>query len=324
MDLILKSIKTAGRILVAAHKDPDGDAVGSLLAMGLACARLGKQTTLYNESPIPAVYQFLPRVELIQRRLESPEAYDAAVILDCGDLARAGERWPDIARVPVIINVDHHISNTGFGHLRLIDGQACATAEIVFRLVRALGVALDREIATCIYTGILTDTGSFRFANTNSAAFEISREMTELGVDPYEVARHVFGSYSLGRIKLLNLALNSIEISPNGRLSLMIVTQSMLAETHTQQEDVDGLINYARRIQAVRVAALIQEQTNGCVAPDGRTGFHVSLRSDGTVNVAELAGAFGGGGHHNAAGFQIESTLPDIKSSLLDWSEQMA
>jgi phosphoesterase RecJ-like protein len=148
--------------------------------------------------------------------------------------------------------------------------------------------------------------------------------MTELGVDPYEVARHVFGSYSLGRIKLLNLALNSIEISPNGRLSLMTVTQSMLAETHTQQEDVDGLINYARRIQAVRVAALIQEQTNGSVTPDGRTRLHVSLRSDGTVNVAELAGAFGGGGHHSAAGFQIESTLPDIKSSLLDWSEQMA
>lgn len=324
MDLILQSIKTADRILVAAHKDPDGDAVGSLLAMGLACIRLGKQTTLYNESPIPAVYQFLPCVELIQRRLESPEAYDAAVILDCGDLARAGERWPDIGRVPVIINVDHHISNTGFGRLQLIDGQACATAEIVFRLIRALGVPLDREIATCIYTGILTDTGSFRFANTNSAAFEISREMTELGVDPYEVARHVFGSYSLGRIKLLNLALNSIEISPNGRLSLMTVTQSMLAETHTQQEDVDGLINYARRIQAVRVAALIQEQTNGSVTPDGRTRFHVSLRSDGTVNVAELAGAFGGGGHHSAAGFQIESTLPDIKSSLLDWSEQMA
>jgi phosphoesterase RecJ-like protein len=185
-------------------------------------------------------------------------------------------------------------------------------------------VPLDREIATCIYTGILTDTGSFRFANTNAAAFAIGREMTELGVDPYEVAQHVFGSYSLGRIKLLNLALNSIEISPNGRLSLMTVTRRMLAETQTQPEDADGLINYARRIEAVRVAALIQEQTNGCAAPDGRTRFHVSLRSDGSVDVAQLAGAFGGGGHHSAAGFQVESTLPDIKSSLIDWSEQMA
>jgi phosphoesterase RecJ-like protein len=323
MDPIIQRIKTASRILVASHRDPDGDAVGSLLAMGLASIRLGKQTTLFNESPIPAVYQFLPCVGRIQHRLETPESYDAAVVLDCGDLPRIGESWELVSRVPVIINIDHHISNTGFGHFQWIDGQACATAEIVFRLIRALAVPLDREMGTCIYTGILTDTGSFRFSNTNAAAFDISREMTELGVDPYEVAQHVFGSYSLGRIKLLNLALNSIEISHNGRLSLMTVTRCMLEETHTQQEDVDGLINYARRIEDVRVAALIQEQANGCITSDGPTRFHVSLRSDGTVDVAALAGAFGGGGHRNAAGFQIETTLPDIKSSLLAWSEQM-
>jgi phosphoesterase RecJ-like protein len=323
MEPILQSIKAAGRLLVASHKDPDGDAVGSLLAMGLALLRLGKQTTLYNASPIPAVYQFLPAVGRIQRGLDAPENYDAAVILDCGDLSRVGEDWPLVSRVPVIINIDHHVSNTGFGTLQLIDGHACATAELVARLIRALAVPLDREMATCIYTGILTDTGSFRFSNTNSAAFAISREMMEFGVDPYGVAQHVFGSYSLGRIKLLNLALNSIEISGNGRLSLMTVTRRMLAETQTQQEDVDGLINYARRIEDVRVAALIQEQTNGLATPDGRARFHVSLRSDGSVDVAALAGAFGGGGHHSAAGFQIEATLPDIKSSLMAWSERI-
>jgi phosphoesterase RecJ-like protein len=142
-------------------------------------------------------------------------------------------------------------------------------------------------------------------------------------VDPYNVAQHVFGSYSLGRIKLLNLALNSIEISRNGKLSLMTVTRRMLEDTRTQQEDVDGLINYARRIEAVRVAALIQEQANGRATLEGRVRFHVSLRSDGTVDVAALAGAFGGGGHHSAAGFQIEATLTDIKSSLLAWSERI-
>ena len=323
MDPIVQSLRTAQRILVTSHRDPDGDAVGSLLAMGLALDRLGKQTTLYNESPIPAVYQFLPWVGRIERRLGPPEAYDAAVVLDCGDLSRVGESGSAVGRVPVVVNIDHHISNTGFGHFQWIDGQACATAEIVARLIRALDVPLDREMATCIYTGILTDTGSFRFSNTNSAAFAISREMMDLGVDPYDVARHVFGSYSLGRIKLLNLALNSIEISRNGRLSLMTVTRRMLAETQTQQEDVDGLINYARRIEAVRVAALIQEQANGRTTPDGRARFHVSLRSDGTVDVAALAGAFGGGGHHSAAGFQIEATLPDIKTSLLAWSERI-
>jgi phosphoesterase RecJ-like protein len=228
-----------------------------------------------------------------------------------------------VSRIPVVLNIDHHVSNTGFGSHRLIEGTACATAEIVYRLIRRMGVCIDRDIATCIYTGILTDTGSFRFANTNAASFAISREMTELGVEPHEVARHVYGSYSLGRIKLLNLALNSIEISPNGKLSLMTVTRGMMEETQTQAEDADGLINYARRIEDVRVAALIQEQVNGR-SPAGAPGrFHVSLRSDGSVDVAALAGTYGGGGHRGAAGFQIESTLADIKSRLMDWAERM-
>ena len=222
MDRILQIIKRAGHLLVTSHADPDGDAVGSLLALGLALTKIGKQTSLYNASAIPAVYQFLPGVDGISRRLLAPETYDAAVVLDCGDISRIGEMWPAVARVGVVINIDHHVSNTGFGHHQLIDAAACATAEIVYRLIRALGVELDREIATALYTGILTDTGSFRFSNTNAAAFAIGREMTELGVEPYRVAQHVFGSYSLGRIKLLNLALNSIEISRNGKLSIMI------------------------------------------------------------------------------------------------------
>jgi len=324
MNPIIQTIKTAERILVTTHADPDGDAVGSLLAMGLALEQLGKQTMLYNESPIPAVYQFLPAVGRIGRRLDAVAVYDAAVVLDCGDLPRiGGAGCTVVSRAASVINIDHHVSNTGFGSHRLIDGRACATAEIVYRLILALGVSLDKDIATCIYTGILTDTGSFRFSNTNASAFAISREMMEAGVDPFEVAQHVFGSYSLGRIKLLNLALNSIEISPNGKLSLMTVTRGMLEETRTQQEDVDGLINYARRIEDVRVAALIQEQINGQATAADRVRLHVSLRSDGSVDVAAIAGAFGGGGHHSAAGFQIESTLANIKSELLAWAERV-
>ena len=189
-------------------------------------------------------------------------------------------------------------------------------------MVTEFGAAIDRQIATCIYTGILTDTGSFRFSNTNQAAFAIAREMAELGVDPYAVAQHVFGTYSLGRIKLLNLALNSIEISGNGKLSIMTVTKHMLDSTGTQPEDVDGLINYARRIRDVRVAALIQEPKNGICQPKDRRKFHVSLRSDGSVDVAAIASSFGGGGHFSAAGFQIETTLFDLKSEIITLSEQ--
>lgn len=323
MDPIIQRIKAAGRLLVASHAEPDGDAVGSLLALGLALEKMGKRTTLFNASAIPAVYQFLPGVARITCRIPSPEECDAAVILDCGDLTRIGPDWPEVARMAVIINIDHHITNTRFGHVQLIDGDACATAEIVHRLIPLLGVEFDQDIATAVYTGILTDTGSFRFSNTNAAAFAISREMTERGVDPYHVARHVFGSYSLGRIKLLNLALNSIEISPNGKLSVMTITRGMLAETGTQPEDVDGLINYARRIEAVKVAALIQEQANGKTTAGGRARFHVSLRSDGTVDVAAWAGGFGGGGHLSAAGFQVESTLGELKAQLTGWSVGM-
>jgi phosphoesterase RecJ-like protein len=323
MDQILQRIKGARHILATSHADPDGDAIGSLLALGLALEKIGKRTTLYNESRIPAVYQFLPGVERIHRRLGAPGDYDLAVALDCGDLQRVGADWQVLGGVACLINIDHHVSNTGFGHIRLIEPGACATAEIVHRLLKALGVPLDREIAMGIYTGILTDTGSFRFSNTTPAAFAISQEMAEIGVDPYHVAQRVYGSYSLGRIKLLNLALNSIEISQNGKLSMMTVTRRMLEETGTQPEDVDGLINYARRIEAVRVAALVQEQVNGRSTREGRGPFHVSLRSDGTVDAAAMAGSFGGGGHFSAAGFQVESTLADIKADLIRWSEKM-
>ena len=271
MNPILQTIKTADRILVTTHTDPDGDAVGSLLAMGLALERLGKQTIAVQRKPdsggLPVPAGRGPHRTASGCR---SRRYDARRSRLRRSLAHWQRGATASSRMAAVINIDHHVSNTGFGSHRLIDGQACATAEIVYRLIRALEVPLDKAIATCIYTGILTDTGSFRFSNTNAAAFAISRDMMDAGVDPYEVAQRVFGSYSLGRIKLLNLALNSIEISPNGKLSLMTVTRAMLEETRTQQEDVDGLINYARRIEDVRVAALIQEQTNGLTTADGR------------------------------------------------------
>jgi phosphoesterase RecJ-like protein len=316
MDQIINQIKKAQHILLASHCDPDGDAVSSLLALGLALSKLDKKTTLYNASPIPAVYRFLPSVERIVTDIRKEETYDVALILDCGDLSRIGEASATVDQIPVVINIDHHISNTGFGCMQLVDAQACSTAEIVYRLITALDAPIDRAMATSIYTGILTDTGSFRFSNTNQAAFAISTEMTGLGVEPYSVAQHVFGTYSLGRIKLLNLALDSLEISDNGKLSVMTVTNAMFEYTKTQSEDVDGMINYARRIEDVKVAALIQEQRNGRSRSDGRRRFHVSLRSDGSVDVAAIAGAFGGGGHPSAAGFQVETTLIKLKSDI--------
>jgi phosphoesterase RecJ-like protein len=227
-----------------------------------------------------------------------------------------------ILRIPVLINIDHHVTNTNFGTCQWLDFEACASAEIVFRLIEAMHIPISTDIATCIYTGILTDTGSFRFSNTNRAAFEICEKMITNGVNPFQVAQHVYGTYSLGRIKLLNRALDSIEISKNGKVSMMSVTRAMLEETGTQPEDADGLINYAKRIQDVQVAVLIQEQLpNGSENRNNGCTYHVSLRSDGTVDVAAIAATFGGGGHVSAAGFTIKSSLHDVKNRICQLTE---
>jgi len=323
MEEIINQIKRAQHLLLASHCNPDGDAVSSLLAMGLALSKLNKRITLYNASPIPAVYRFLPSVERIVRHIKKTTTYDAVLILDCGHMARVGEAHTKVSQIPVIINIDHHVTNTHFGNIQLIDPDACSTAEIVYRLIKAINAPIDIAIATSIYTGILTDTGSFRFSNTNQAAFAISQEMVRYGVEPYNVAKHVFGTYSLGRIKLLNLALDSIEISDNGKLSVMTLTNAMFAKTKTQPEDVDGMINYARRIEDVKVAALIQEQKNGNANSDESRKFHVSLRSDGSVDVAAIAGSFGGGGHSSAAGFQVEMTMAKLKSEIITLSNDL-
>lgn len=322
MKKIIQHLKTSRRVLLASHANPDGDAIGSLLAMGMVLEKIGCEVACYNESAIPAVYRFLPSIDKIQRQFENPERFETAVVLDCGDLSRVGLAADRIAQIPTVINIDHHTTNTRFGKYHLVDVNACATSEIVYRLIGEMSLDLDTDMATAIYTGILTDTGSFRFSNTNRAAFAICEAMVAIGVNPSTVAQHVYGTYSLGRIKLLNLALDSIEISNNGHLSIMTVTRDMLADTGTQPEDADGLINYARRIRDVKVAALIHELENGSSNKGRRKRFHVSLRSDGSVDVARIASGFGGGGHAGAAGFSVESSLVELKRTIYGLSDR--
>jgi len=168
---IINHLKKSKRILVASHIHPDGDAIGSLISVGLALQELKKKVTVYNESPIPAVYQFLPSLHLINRSVEDFSEFDTAVILDCSDLQRIGEVATQVSKIPVIINIDHHTTNTRFGDLQSIDPQASSTCEIVYRIIEAMdGVIIDRGMAYSIYTGIMADTGSFRFANTTPEA----------------------------------------------------------------------------------------------------------------------------------------------------------
>lgn len=318
MDQIIHQLKNSRHVFIATHANPDGDAIGSLMAMGLALNDLGKKTTIYTEDAIPAVYRYLLGVKKISHSLAEPPPHDTALILDCGNLRRIGAAAAVVRSIPTLINVDHHPTNTRFGDLQLIDPSACATAEIVYYLIKALGVPLTKAMATSIYTGILTDTGSFRFQNTNRSAFMICEEMVGLGVDPYLIAQYVYGTYSLGRLKLINLALDSIEISENGKLSLMVVTQDMLTSSGTHPCDADGLITYARSIENVQVAVLIQERSDSNQQPPGTPAYHVSLRSNGMVDVGAMAGAFGGGGHFSAAGFSVKSALNDLKAKVFE------
>jgi len=280
--------------------------------MGLALESMGKNITLFSESPIPAVYRFLSGVDRIERKISRPELFDLAVILDCSAMDRVGAAVDIIEKIPTVINIDHHVTNTNFGDLKLVDRWACSTSELVYWLIKEMRVHITKAMATSIYTGILTDTGSFRFSNTNENAFAVCKEMVECGVDPSYVAQHVYGPYSLGRLKLLNRALDSIEISENRRLSVMVLTQEMLKKTRTRMEDTDGFLNYAKNIKDIKVAALIQQGKNDT------TLYHVSLRSDGSVDVASIASEFGGGGHRTAAGFCLQSTLSEIKTKILE------
>ena len=323
MEQTARHLADSTSILIVSHANPDGDAVSSLIALGLGLEKLNKKVVLYNESLIPAVYRFLPSVNRISRDLNTGMYFDTIIVLDCGDLERIGSAAQKVLAERVVINIDHHVTNTGFGDIQFVDPEACATAELIHRLLKHLSVPIDKSIATAIYTGILTDTGSFRFSNTNLSTFAICTEMVEKGVKPFDVAQCVYGTYSLGRIKLLNLALDSIEISSNGKLSIMTVTQEMLNMTGTQLDDADGLIHYARRIEDVKVAALIQELRNGKRPSDNQHRFHVSLRSDGTVDVASIASAYGGGGHSSASGFGIDATLSEVKSKIAILAEKL-
>lgn len=317
--MITQEIHKSHTILIASHTQPDGDAIGSMLSLGVALQSLGKKVTLYNESPIPAIFRFLPSVNLIVDQPGNLNEYDMAIILDCGDLQRIGKLAEDIHKIPVIINIDHHITNTEFGTYVMVDSNACATAEIIYRLINDLNAPIDSTIANALYTAILTDTGSFLFQNTNSASFSISSEMVSKGADPYIVAQYVYATYSLGRLKLLNMVLDTIDISKNGKLSTMFLSQKMLMESGTQLEDIYGLVNYAKHIEDVKVAALIRETHPGV---NGKGTYHVSLRSSSSVDVSKIASRLGGGGHCNAAGFKAESiSLSDLKKKIFSLAE---
>ena len=312
LDEIATIVNEGKRFLLASHKDPDGDALGSILALGEALMLSGKEVVLFNEGPMPDSMVFLKGIEKIVDRFnpESDSEFDALFALDCGTFERLGEASFILSAIRPLINIDHHEKNAHFGDINLVDTNSSSVGEIIYRFIQAAELPMNEHIAEDLFVAIQTDTGSFRYENTTKEAFTIAGELMGWGVNPWKVSRRVMDEYSLKKLRLLALALNTIEILHEGKVGLITITQQMFSQAKAHSFDSERFVDYPRFIPGVEIGALIKEI--------GRDYYKFSLRSNDWVNVADLACQFGGGGHPKAAAFTRNGSLDLVKQEFLD------
>ena len=287
--------------MIASHQRPDGDAIGSAMAMALALRALGKEATVVTDA-IPAVFlQPFPGVAGIQITPAVTQAFDAALIMECSELARTGVTGLD--RSPVM-NIDHHPGNTVYGAVNWIDESAAACGEMVFTLIEALGAPLTADAATHVYLAVLTDTGSFHFSHLSPRTYEIARRCVEAGADPQWIARTHYDSNSLARVRIFGAVMNGMVIVDDGRAALLSITRRTMAELGGTSDDLEGLINFPLTVKDIEAVAFFKEV--------GDDDWRVSMRSKGSVDIGAIARANGGGGHTNAAGCSAKGTLDDV------------
>jgi phosphoesterase RecJ-like protein len=304
LNAVLNEISNRHRFLLTSHARPDGDAIGSTLACGEILRQMGKQVRVIFRDGVPRVYQQLPFAETVIHAERVNGDCDAAILLECDNIQRT--RLEGLQNC-FLINIDHHKSGRNFAHVNWIDPNAVATGELVYRLARAAGIKISPEIATCLYTAVLTDTGAFMFEGTNEHTFELARELVLAGADPAKCARHIYFGHSTAKLRLLGAALSALQ--REGPLAWIWVTQDQMERTGAREEDCEGLVNYALSIGDVEVAVFFRE------LPDGR--FRVSLRSKGKLDVSSIAEQFGGGGHSCASGCSVGGPLHAAVESIL-------
>jgi len=308
----VKAILHSGeRFLVTSHARPDGDAVGSVLAVGCILEQLGKSCDLVLADPVPQVYLTLPGVNRIRHaRTIDPSLYDAAVILECDSTTRTGlSGFQDLP----LLNIDHHITGCDFATVNWIDWDACAVAVMVYRLAIALGLQVTPAMATCLYTAVFTDTGAFTYPGTAGSTFPIAQELIALGANADTIARDVLYSVSAAHIRLLGVALSRLEIS--GVSAWSHITQQDIASLNATDEDSEGTVNYLISIAGVEAALFLRELP---ALPGKPTSYRASLRSKSSLDVSAVATLCGGGGHRNAAGCILEGPLDRVVSRVLD------
>lgn len=308
---VIEALRSCTSVLISVHKSPDGDALGSQLALLNALERLGKRVHAHNLDPVPEIYRFLPRSGRITSGPPPDGTYDAFLVLDA-DPPRTG-LFNGAYPAQTLINIDHHVTNPKEWPLTWLEPDAVATGEMIYHLVNAWGLAIDREMALCLYTAIFTDTGSFRYSNTTPASMRIAAELVEKGADPWLVTENVYESYTFRRVKLLGLVLAGMERGSDDRIASVLITEEMYRQTGTSAEDADNFVNYVRAVKGVEVAVLFRQT--------GKEQYKISLRSKGRVDLSGMAQSLGGGGHKNAAGGVLDGTFEDVRRKVLGAAE---
>lgn len=309
---IVETIQAAETIMLTTHVFPDGDALGSLIGLGKVLEGLGKKVIRYGEEPVSYLYEFLPGSEQCVTEFPPPGTVDCAIALDCGDRFRLGKNLDEFLKIEPLIVIDHHTGHNDFGDLRWVDSHRSSTGEMVVELAGALGAEIETDAAFCLYTAIVSDTGSFKYASTTPRTFAIAGMLVEKGARPEKVAGKLFDNFTESRLHLLQSVLSTLELFSEGRLAFITATRKMFEITGASSGDTETFINYPRSLASVKVAVFLKE-SNGVIG--------VSIRSKGSqYDVAEVARKLGGGGHRNAAGckFKNHEGLKEVRAVLFN------
>lgn len=300
------AIRDRQSFILSSHARPDGDAVGSQVALALALDHLGKRVRMIDRDPAPAPYRGFPGIDRIEIAGAASGEADAAIILECSALSRTEVTGLDRY---FVVNVDHHLGNTNYGAINWFDESAAACGEMVADIIDALGVTWTPAIAKHLFLAIATDTGGFRHGHITGRTFEICRRIAGAGVDPAALSREIFDSYGIGRVKLTGALLNTMELHHNQRLAVLHFDDELLSACGATTDDTDGLVNLPLGAKDVLAVALFKRQAGGT--------YRVSLRSKGTVDVRRIAQQWNGGGHTNASGLTIDGPLRDAKAAIV-------
>lgn len=307
---ILDLISSNQRFVISTHINPDGDAIGSELALYSFLTELNKSVWIVNTDSTPLVYSFLPNVKQISS-VPPSEQFDVLIVVDVGELKRIGSNLSTVLPVnKTVVCIDHHATNESFADYNLVEPDASATSEILYRLIKKQDMPVGKERAVCLYTGIMDDTGCFRYSNATPTAHRVAAELISEGIKVDEIYRKVYETLPEGTIHLLARVLSTLNLTPDGKIACFYVTQEMFRDTGTQPEDVEGFTDYPRSINTVEVVIFLRE------LEDGKT--KVSLRSQNNFAVNKVAADYGGGGHKRAAGCTVDMSYDKLAKVLVE------